>query len=104
IEAWINANPENHRFVQRMKIVWDVPAAVTEGKVSLRREANDAAQGVVITKGQMSILPEDGSPSEPLLVDVKKHLGWMHNEVLFEDTPLHGFFLNTDGMDKTDLH
>lgn len=66
-----------------------VTVAVAEGRVSLRAEEGDALEKVVISKGQMSILPENGNPSEPIPVDVEKYLGWMHNEIVFEDAPLH---------------
>jgi ferric-dicitrate binding protein FerR (iron transport regulator) len=66
-----------------------VRVAVAEGKVSLRSEKAADEEAVVISEGQLSTLPEEGRPSEPGNVDVKKHLGWINREVFFEDTPLH---------------
>lgn len=66
-----------------------VKVVVAEGRVSLRPEEGDVGDAVVILEGQLSTLAENGRPSEPRPVDVKKHLSWMQNEMVFEDTPLH---------------
>ncbi len=65
-----------------------VTVAVAEGDVSLRPAQGTVRQEVVISKGQSSILEEYGQPSQPIPVDVEKHLAWMDNEVAFEDAPL----------------
>lgn len=65
-----------------------VKVVVAEGRVSLRPEEGDVDDAVVILEGQLSTLAENGRPSEPRPVDVKKHLSWMQNEMVFEDTPL----------------
>ncbi|MFQ5605889.1 MAG: FecR family protein [bacterium] len=65
-----------------------VQVAVVEGEVSLAAVEVADRVPVVISKGQMSWLPENGLPTQPRIDDVEKYLGWMHNEVIFEDTPL----------------
>jgi ferric-dicitrate binding protein FerR (iron transport regulator) len=65
-----------------------VTVAVSEGKVSLRSEEGAAGDVVVIVRGQASTLPESGRPSEPHPVDIDQYLGWMNNEVAFDDAPL----------------
>ncbi len=65
-----------------------IVVSVTEGKVFLESSADVSNEGVVLTQGQMSILKDDGIPSEPVDVDAEKYLGWMHNEIVFQDTPL----------------
>ena len=65
-----------------------VVVSVTEGKVMLGSSADVSDTGVILTQGQMSILHENGIPSEPVDAEVKKNLGWMHNEIVFRDAPL----------------
>jgi ferric-dicitrate binding protein FerR (iron transport regulator) len=88
----------NHAVVQVLGTKFNVRAwqpnkrvtvAVAEGKVSLRSEEGADREAVVINRDQSSTLPEDGLPSLPHPVDIKKHLGWIHNEVSFENAPLY---------------
>ncbi len=64
-----------------------VTVAVTEGRVALRA-ATDTVNSVVITKGELSLLPIDGTPTAPEAVDIDKYLGWMRNEFFFDNAPL----------------
>ena len=64
-----------------------VSVAVSEGRVALQA-ADDSAHAVVITRGQLSQLPVNGTPSPPESVDVDRYLGWMRNELYFDDAPL----------------
>jgi ferric-dicitrate binding protein FerR (iron transport regulator) len=66
-----------------------VTVTVAEGKVSLRSKEGAARETVVISMDQSSTMPENGLPSLPYPVDIKKYLGWIHNEVSFENAPLH---------------
>jgi transmembrane sensor len=65
-----------------------VTVTVAEGKVSLRSEDNTAKKVITIAKDQLSVLPENGVPSMPQSVDIGKYLGWMNNEINFENAPL----------------
>jgi ferric-dicitrate binding protein FerR (iron transport regulator) len=87
----------NHAIVQVLGTKFNVRAwqpdrrvtvAVAAGKVSLRSGHNVTRDGVVINKGQMSILPENGPPSQPLSADVARYMGWLQNEVYFDNVAL----------------
>ena len=66
-----------------------VEVAVADGKVSFRSEISaERDAGVIITKGRMSILKENGSPSEPRQIDVEKYLAWLNYEREFSSAPL----------------
>jgi transmembrane sensor len=65
-----------------------IVVSVTEGKVFLESSVDVSNAGVVLTQGQMSILKDNGIPSEPVDVDAEEYLGWMHNEIVFHDAPL----------------
>ena len=66
-----------------------VKVAVAEGKVSLRNEKKSISHEVVLTKGQLSTLEENGTPSKPISIDIQKYIGWMNKEIIFNDAPLH---------------
>ena len=66
-----------------------VKVAVAEGKVSFRNKTKSIPHKVVLTKGQLSTLEENGTPSEPVTVDINKYIGWMDKEIIFNDAPLH---------------
>ncbi len=66
-----------------------VQVAVAGGKVSLNSVNGAIKDEVILTSGLSSIVPENGMPSQPQMIDIEKHLGWMHNEVIFDNTPLH---------------
>lgn len=61
-----------------------VSVAVIEGKVSLGRSEKNVEQSI-LTKGYYSSLSKNGSPEEPIRVNVQQYLGWMHNEIHFHD-------------------
>jgi len=71
IRAW-NENPT-------------VFVTVTKGKVALSRSDGTNQKTVVISKGHYSSLTQKGLPSTPIQVDVGQHLGWMNNEIDFQD-------------------
>jgi len=65
-----------------------VRVAVAEGKVSLNSEQGTAQDAVILTEGLAGTLLENGLPSQPQEVDMDQYLGWMHNEVIFDNAPL----------------
>ncbi|UCH61922.1 MAG: FecR domain-containing protein [Fidelibacterota bacterium] len=65
-----------------------VQVAVSEGQVSLRPMSSSSAKGVIINKGEGSIMPVNGQPTEPVEVDIDEKLGWMQNEAVFRDVTL----------------
>jgi ferric-dicitrate binding protein FerR (iron transport regulator) len=65
-----------------------VEVVVAEGKVSLNSKNRDFENAVILTRGFSSILPENGLPTKPQQIDINKRLGWMHNEVIFDNAPL----------------
>ncbi|MCP4581182.1 MAG: DUF4974 domain-containing protein [candidate division Zixibacteria bacterium] len=67
----------------------DVRVVVAEGTVSLQPVDYNSGDSVVISKGQMSVLKPNESPSSPRPVDVSKHLGWMRNDIIFDDAPIY---------------
>jgi ferric-dicitrate binding protein FerR (iron transport regulator) len=66
-----------------------IQVAVAEGKVSLNSEKGAVKDAVILTSGLSSILSANELPTQAQMVDIEKHLGWMHNEVIFDNTPLH---------------
>jgi transmembrane sensor len=65
-----------------------VEVTVAEGRVSLRSRSGAPEAAVLISKGQLSILPLYGQPSNPVEVDVERYLGWFNRNVVFVNTPL----------------
>jgi ferric-dicitrate binding protein FerR (iron transport regulator) len=61
-----------------------VSVAVIEGKVSLGCSEKNVEQSI-LTKGYYSSLSKNGSPEEPIRVNVQQYLGWMHNEIHFHN-------------------
>ena len=87
----------NHAVIQVLGTKFNVRAwlpdkrvtvAVAEGKVSLRSDKAVTQKEVTIVRDQLSTLPDGGVPSDPSSVNVEKYLGWMNNEVNFENAPL----------------
>jgi ferric-dicitrate binding protein FerR (iron transport regulator) len=66
-----------------------VQVAVAEGKVSFNLQKGATKEAVILTPGFSSIVSENRSPSQPQKIDIEKYLGWMFNEVIFDDTPLN---------------
>lgn len=66
----------------------EVDVLVTEGLVSLNADNADRKNEVKIAKGEMSTLPQQGSPSTPQPVDTKKYLAWLEHEIYFQDATL----------------
>jgi ferric-dicitrate binding protein FerR (iron transport regulator) len=62
-----------------------VTVAVSEGKVSLMATAGTPQHTAVISAGQASILLEDDNPAVPTSVNVDRYIGWMKNEMNFQD-------------------
>jgi transmembrane sensor len=65
-----------------------VVVAVKEGKVAFGLDIVDSVENVILNRDQMSQIEKGASPTEPEIVDVDKYLGWMKNEIVFEDTEL----------------
>lgn len=65
-----------------------VQVAVSEGQVSLRPASIPVEEGVIIHKGEGSLMPTNGQPTKPVEIDLEEKLGWMHNEAIFRDVPL----------------
>ena len=61
--------------------------AVEEGRVSLRSHNADSGSAVLISKGELSILPTDGKPTIPKEADLAYHLGWLTRDIEFRNTP-----------------
>jgi ferric-dicitrate binding protein FerR (iron transport regulator) len=66
-----------------------VQVTVVGGKVSLNSANGANKDAVILTSGLSSMVFENGLPTQPQMIDIEKHLGWMHNEVIFDNTPLH---------------
>ncbi|MFC1724159.1 FecR domain-containing protein [candidate division KSB1 bacterium] len=67
----------------------NIEVAVAEGRVAFRSGSEDAAaEGVVISKGQMSIMKGENEPEEPRDIDISRYLLWMNREMDFGNTPL----------------
>ncbi len=64
-----------------------VTVAVTEGRVALGADRENG-QSVLISGGQASAIRTGAAPDTPRAVDTATFLGWMQNEVTFEDAPL----------------
>ncbi len=65
-----------------------IQVAVAEGKVSLNTKKGAFQDAVILTAGLSSFLSETGVTSQPEMIDIEKILSWMHNEVIFDNTPL----------------
>jgi ferric-dicitrate binding protein FerR (iron transport regulator) len=65
-----------------------VEVAVAEGKVSLWAKNMNPEAAVLISKEQLSILPQNGRPSKPRKVDIDKHVGWINRDLAFKNIPL----------------
>ena len=62
----------------------DVTVAVSEGKVALSDSTQE--NSVVITKGKMSRLSNEGIVSEPVDVDLSQYLSWINKQIYFKNT------------------
>jgi ferric-dicitrate binding protein FerR (iron transport regulator) len=65
-----------------------IQVAVSEGRVSLRAESSSAEEGVIINKGEGSVMATRGQPTEPVEINVDEKLSWMQNEIIFRDVAL----------------
>lgn len=66
-----------------------VVVAVAEGKVSLQpKNESNPGDEVVITKGQVSVMKENGRPSEPRDGNINDYLSWLEREMYFKNVPL----------------
>jgi ferric-dicitrate binding protein FerR (iron transport regulator) len=74
--------------VRAWKDTQKVKVAVTEGKVSLNSEGAKDDDKVIIIKGHLSVLPDNGKPSKPYQGDLNKELSWINREMAFENVPL----------------
>ena len=104
-EGYFQVTPGSSRFVIRAHAgivtvlgtkfnvrAWEhtkvVEVAVSEGRVSLRREKTPEDEAVTIEEGRLSRL-EEGLPSSPEAVDIVKHLSWLIRERHYENRPLY---------------
>ena len=74
--------------VRAWKPTQRVEVVVAEGKVLLTPQESDDERAVIIAEEQMSILKKDNEPLKPFRVDVGNYLGWIKNEVAFNNAPL----------------
>lgn len=65
----------------------EVRVAVKTGNVSLHG-IDDAARAVMISNGELSVLPQNGPPTIPGPVDVAGLLGWIQRDMMFQNVPL----------------
>ncbi len=66
-----------------------VRVVVSDGTVSLQADnLNGSGQEVMINKGQMSILPENGIPEQAIDVNIAKYFSWLNYEKDFNSVPL----------------
>jgi len=66
-----------------------VTLAVAEGKVSFTNEKFSKENSVILTKNQVSIMPDSIPPLQPQTANLRDYLGWMNDEIIFNNTPLH---------------
>jgi ferric-dicitrate binding protein FerR (iron transport regulator) len=71
------------------RLTGEVRVVVVEGRVSLRSNELKDSKTVIISDGELSILRAGGQPSEPQAVAVERHLGWMRDDIIFEDAMLY---------------
>ncbi len=63
--------------------------AVVEGRVALTSGGHSSRQeGVIISKNQVSILPDNGSPLPPYNTDINRYLSWRQRQMYFQSAPL----------------
>ena len=67
----------------------NVGVVVTEGTVSLQSTDFSGGDSVIISEGQLSILRQNESPTSPRSVDVSRYLGWMRNDIIFDNAPVY---------------
>jgi len=67
----------------------NVGVVVTEGTVSLKSTDFGGGDSVVISEGQLSVLRQNESPTSPRSVDVSRYLGWVRNDIIFDNAPVY---------------
>lgn len=75
-----------------------VEVVVADGKVAVRSDADSAGpeahahslqdSEVVLTKGEYTSVRSGKAPSDPKMVILEHHLGWINGNLIFEATPL----------------
>ena len=65
-----------------------VQVAVAEGKVSLRSAHQPEIEAVLINRGQLSALSDNQTITQPVAVDINKHLAWLKRELVLDNTVL----------------
>jgi len=66
----------------------EVAVAVAEGNVLLGSKSANKKKAVLISRGEFSRLPKNGTPTKPRQVDINKHLCWINRNIAFDNTPL----------------
>ena len=84
----------NHALVSVLGTKFDVRAwdenptvavFVSEGKVSLSQARGEQQKSVILMKNEMSLLAPDSEPTEPQPINAQDRLGWMKNEIKFDN-------------------
>jgi len=67
----------------------NITVAVSNGKVSLRSAKSKEDKSVVITRGQVSAVDEEGAIFPPRNADVTDYKGWMNRSRIYTNAPLY---------------
>jgi len=87
----------NHALVQVIGTKFNVRAwsenptvtvSVNAGKVALSPANGDKQISVILTKDEMSLLTPNSTPTKPQPVNAQDHLGWMKNEIKFDNASI----------------
>jgi transmembrane sensor len=65
-----------------------VEVVVAEGKVAYRVEGELPENSVILTRGYLSCLLEDGSIASPKPVSLNTYLAWLDGKLIFDKTPV----------------
>lgn len=74
--------------VRNWQLDRSVRVVVAEGKVGLRSTEDRLKDAVVITGGQVAVMLEGGAIQPPESVDIDKYLGWLNQDIRFDDETL----------------
>lgn len=66
-----------------------IVVTVNEGRVSLQAEDSTKTNKVILLKNQQSTIGSNGKLSVPRYVDACQYIGWMNNEILFENATVY---------------
>jgi ferric-dicitrate binding protein FerR (iron transport regulator) len=74
--------------VKAWQYINHVAIAVVEGKVSFGPKDEKQKEKVLVSKGQISILHNNGPPTKPRHTSIDKHLNWLDRNLIYENVPL----------------